>query len=888
MKTKFVKFCLCIALSLLAVAALAQKVTIKGTIVDTQTKEALIGASIVVKGTNAGTTTNSNGEFSLNESKTNGTIIFSYIGYLRKEMPFTANGSTLDLGKVKLTAENQELEGVVITGSGVVDLAEDRKTPIAVSTISISEIQAKSVGNVEFPDVMKNTPSVYVASQAAGFGDSQMYLRGFDQSNTAFLLNGQPINGMEDGLMYWSDWAGMTDMASVVQVQRGLGSSKLAISSVGGTVNIVTKSTDKSKGGFLRLLSGNGGYAKGTLAYSTGMGKKGWGFSFFLDSWRADKQYADGTRGEGQNYFFSVGKKSGRSTFNFLLLGSPQWHDQNYTKGLTSTYKDGILNSPGYDILGKKGNSNYGFLNGKYLSYRRNYYHKPIANFNWDWAINKNSSLSTVLYASVGVGGGTGTYGNSPGYVDGGYNTSDGRVNWNNIVGYNDSVAGGYLNGYNGVAIRSSVNNHKWYGLVTNYENKVGKHLTTNIGADIRFYKGTHFRELINLLGLRGTKETFGGEATHTVIATFDTNPWSALFNYADKDQRIGYDYDEKINYQGVFGQAEWSNDQFSAFVQGAVSNQSYKGIDRSDFSSEKESDWVNKTGYNIKGGISYNLSAANTVFANIGQYSRQPFRDNIFSNEDDETEYDSSVKNEHIFGLEAGYKLNAGPLKLNINLYYTSWNNRYLSLSGSDYTVTNSSSVYYNHTYTDVYYKFQNISELHKGVEVDLRYRPVEAWLIRGDLSIGDWKYNGSSPVKVVDQNTTTTIDDLSVDLAGTKIGDAPQTSFGVVTSYDIIADKFSVDADWNYYAKLYAEVDASDVADASIAGTTYQPDKINNYGLVDFGATYNFAIGPNKLQLRGNIYNLFNNDYFSQEDSYGYMYGNGSTWNFSLKYIF
>ena len=65
---------------------------------------------------------------------------------------------------------------------------------------------------------MKNTPSVYVANQGSGFGDSQIFLRGFDDTNTAFLLNGQPINGQEDGRMYWSNWSGMSDVANAVQV----------------------------------------------------------------------------------------------------------------------------------------------------------------------------------------------------------------------------------------------------------------------------------------------------------------------------------------------------------------------------------------------------------------------------------------------------------------------------------------------------------------------------------------------------------------------------------------------------------------------------------------------------------------------------------------------
>src|SRR5690606_36829424 len=111
------------------------------------------------------------------------------------------SGGTNDLGTIVLNADNsQNLGEVVVVGRGVIDIA-DRKTPIAASTITPLEIQEKGVGNVEFPQVMKNTPSVYVADQAGGFGASKMYVRGFDQSNTAFLLNGQPINGMEDGNM---------------------------------------------------------------------------------------------------------------------------------------------------------------------------------------------------------------------------------------------------------------------------------------------------------------------------------------------------------------------------------------------------------------------------------------------------------------------------------------------------------------------------------------------------------------------------------------------------------------------------------------------------------------------------------------------------------------
>ena len=138
---------------------------------------------------------------------------------------------------------SETLDEVVVT-SGVIDIAKVRETPIAVSTISPSEITLKT-GNLEFPEIMNNTPGVYATKQGGGYGDSRLSLRGFDQRNTSFLINGQPVNDMENGWVYWSNWQGLTDVASGIQIQRGLGASRLAVPSVGGTVSIFTKAAQK-------------------------------------------------------------------------------------------------------------------------------------------------------------------------------------------------------------------------------------------------------------------------------------------------------------------------------------------------------------------------------------------------------------------------------------------------------------------------------------------------------------------------------------------------------------------------------------------------------------------------------------------------------------------
>ncbi|RSK41722.1 TonB-dependent receptor [Mangrovimonas spongiae] len=845
--------------------------TVTGTVMDAEMNAPLPGANIVEKGTSNGVSSDFDGNFTITTEAASGEVVVSYVGYGKVTVSF--DGDT-NLGSITLTPDNS-LDEVVIVGSGLIDLAEDRKTPIAVSTIKATEIQEK-VGAQDVTMTLVNTPSVYVASQASGFGDTNIRVRGFEQDNTAFLLNGQPINGMEDGKMYWSNWSGVSDIASAVQIQRGLGSSKLAISSVGGTVNFITKATDRNQGGFASVTTGYNNYLKTTLSYSTGLNEKGFGASVMMSHWQGDG-YNFGTKGQGQTYFISLGYKiNDAHELNFLLTGAPQWHDQNYRKRISD-----------YLTYGKKYNYNYGYLNGEYLSLRRNFYHKPVANLNWDWNINEKSNLSTVLYASWGRGGGTGSYGTGNTYIDNGV-TDNGLINWNAVVDYNSTVPNriGDASTYTGSAIRGSMNNHAWYGLVTNYENQLTDNLSMNVGADLRTYKGTHFRQLVNLLGLNGFEE--GGislqyPSSYVVSETYSINPWSTMFNYADEDERVDYDYDERINYGGVFGQLEYATDKFSAFVQGSVSTQSHIRWDRFQYvEAEEESESVNNTGFNIKGGGSYSFNDRNTVYANAGYYSRQPYHDNIYLNYTNDI--NPLTENEKILGLELGYTYTSSVFSASLDLYRTSWKDR---VTTSSYTDGDTNDLFYE---TD-----EGVEQLHTGAELQLTARPFRALRLKGFVSVGNWEYVGDAQTTTRDENLNTLSVEME-DVDGGKVGGAAQTTFGLGFDYEIL-ERFSIDADYRYYNNLYADV-----------GAIKENLELPGFGVTDAGISYKMLVGKNKtnsVNLRFNMNNVLDEEYISEsstaikaeagDQTYDGLnvnnqvyFGNGRTWNFGIRYNF
>ncbi|MEL0643687.1 TonB-dependent receptor [Olleya sp. Ti.3.14] len=838
-----------LAVTLMCTAFTMAQSTVTGTVMDADLNSPLPTASVVEKGTTNGTTSDFDGNFTLKTKSPSGVIEISYVGYGKISMPFS--GDT-DLGNLSLISNNS-LDEIVIVGSGVIDLASGRKTPVAVSTIKAAEIQEKA-GNWDLPEVLKSTPSVQNV-KGGGFGDGQMFLRGFDQTNTAFLLNGQPINGMEDGKMYWSNWSGVMDVANAIQVQRGLGASKLAISSVGGTVNIVTKTIDRKEGGFVQQMIGNDDYTKTTAYFSTGVNEKGWSFSGLLGHWQGDG-YVDYTAGQGQTYFFSVGyQPNEKNAFNFLLTGAPQWHAAA-GRGSIGTF---LENGRKYNDWNESGvNSSNTIDKGGIYPGGRNIYHKPVANLSWDYTINDNSSLSTVLYGSLGRG----------------------------------AFASAIINDGVGYA-RGSYNNHNWFGLVSNYNNKISETLNLNFGADVRTYNGVHFRGVNEFIGGQtslSANSTFLGD--YTITDTYGgINPWGMVFNpNTDANQRLGYNYEETITYYGVFGQLEYSKDAVSAFFQGAISNQDHQVTNEYSYDVATDSDKVSNFGFNVKAGAAYAINNYNKVFVNAGYYSRQPFHDNLYDNVRNSVDLIvPSVENEKITGLEAGYQFGSDKISANFNVYHTIWDNRTDPSNNGE----NQESATYES------YQTQGIKQVHSGVELEVFTRPFNNLKVNGFLSLGDWKYEGNASRRTFDGDGNEIGTQTEIDVDGLNVGGAAKVTGGINLDYEFLP-RFSFDTAFNWYNDQHSEGSFSKDA---------PPLSLPSYTTVDAGLSYKMLVGENgsnSLQFRVNVNNLFDEVYLesvfgsteaSINDSENYKginksnngrFGYGRTWNASIRYNF
>ena len=906
------QFVLASLMALISITAFAQTGSVKGRVLDAS-GEGAVGANVILKGSaGVGATANLDGTFMINNVPAGAqTFVITSIGLLEQEVNVTVTaGQTADLGTIRMEESVIGLQEVQVIAS----VAIDRKTPVAVSSIRGSIIETK-LGNQEFPEILRSTPGIYTTKQGGGFGDARINVRGFNQRNVAVMINGIPVNDMENGWVYWSNWAGLSDVTSNMQVQRGLGATKLAVSAVGGSINIITDAAKMEQGGSVSVGVGNNGYQKYGVSYSTGLMDNG--LALTVQGTRtAGDGYVQGTQFSAWSYFASLSQQLGENhTIAVTALGAPQWHHQRswanplsdyaaYTTGPKADVRTypGIENGDQFNI---RYNSDFGYLNGEEFAMRRNFYHKPKVFVNHYWTVNSDWEVATSAYYSAGRGGGTGDLGriNNIRPFFSVMDDANGHLRFDDIVAWNsgqtvadfgadiptwDAAAEGFGAAYNGQRVgesfqngiirRASMNEHNWYGVISNVTGKLSDNLSLSTGIDLRSYRGLHYRRVENLLGL---------QAYHDDDDINNREKFITAEGRADGNE-IDYNNDGLVQWYSAYGQLEYSNDQLTAFISGSGALQRFQRIDYflyEDTDPEQTSPWVNHWGGTVKGGLNYNINENHNVYVNGGYFSQQPIFDNVFINFSNDV--DSTIENRTVNAIELGYGFRSGMLSVNLNAYRTVWENRTLELFIRDYTPG-----------IDGTARFTNLGQQHQGIEMDLSFNPIPMLTINGMLSLGDWTYSNDFEATIFNaDNQGEVIGQETLYIDAVKVGDAAQTTANIEAIFRPIKG-LNIYGSWYYADNLYANFD---VESPTFFTEGNQAWKLPSYSLVDAGASYNFKVMDFDITARVNVNNVLNTTYISEAatnflpgtdgiipDNNRVFFGFGRTWNTSLKVRF
>lgn len=917
---------------------------IKGRILDGKLKEGIPGATILIEGTDQGSISDLDGYFTIkNAPSGKHQLVITGVGFVKKTMEIQVSGALTDLQSLEMESDAIGLEEISVVAS----YAIDRKTPVAVSTLNAEMIEAK-LNNQEFTEILKITPSIYSSKLGGGFGDSRINVRGFDQTNTAVLINGIPVNDMENGRVFWSNWSGLGDVTREIQVQRGLGASKLAINSVGGTINILTRTTDQRAGGTAGINIANDGYFKYNMTVSTGRMDGGWALTL-AGSRTTGNGYINGTWIDSWSYFAAFSKELGiNHQIGLTVTGSPQRHGQRTTPIRLGEMIP--LTDPDGDYLkqlenGKVGNHNskseirstrfnpdFGTYQGHIYSMRENYYHKPQYALNHYWNISKKAFLATSLYSSIGRGGGTGERGNLPDVDQDGkfedtyealFRNKDGTINFDALFNYQAGRAAnsgkyGRVAGESsstsplksGMIQRASMNEHNWFGALSTFKLDLTNQIHVLAGLDWRKYRGIHYRRVQNLLGNdawldprninaksiqvdinrngvidptkldldnNGVLESNGREFGNIVYAD------AGDFTIENKKNKINYDNDGIINWLGGFGQVEYSNGPLSTFIAGSISNTGYQREDRFSYAdtASQLSKKVSFSGFNIKAGVNYNLSKAFNVFVNGGNYSKAPSFEAVFpflnnipniSN----SENANGARNEKVIAGEAGVGYRSSIISANLNYYYTIWKDHFIS---QFYQTLPGSSL----AFVDV--NILGVGVLHKGIELEILSKPFKTLELRGMASIGDWTYNTNGFAVILDDNQHI-LDTTIVYTNGLKVGDAPQTTFGL-SAFWRFAKGFALDVDYFHFMNFYANFNASNRLEPNPAQALSLPD----FGTMDVALQYSFKVSGTDCRVRMSVYNIWDELYVADASDASKLttatgfFGFGRTWNLGFR---
>lgn len=871
----------------------AQTVKLSGTVLDAVTGESLIGANVTyAPGKGAVADLDGNFEFDLAPGIYD--IHVSFVGYNEFVQKVNLTSKPYHM---EILLDMIELDEVVI----VADVARERSTPIAFSSVSQKQI-AEEQGTQDLPLLLNYTPGVYATQSGGGDGDARINIRGFDQRNMAVMLDGIPVNDMENGWVYWSNWV---LPVQTMQVQRGLSASKLALPSVGGTINVISIGIDAKPEIKFNQDFASGNFTRSQLLINTGKLKGDWGL-VFVGSYRRGDGIVDQLYTEGYSYFLKAEKYFGNHRLSFTAAGAPQKHAQRKFKSeipLFSTelaeqtgIADSVINEipemgilynefwgdyQSYDVIGNGVANNP--LNPNILTYvdstvtnqgsiqkqniAENYYFKPIFSLRDFWQVNDKLVWVNTLYASYGWGGGTGLNSNSSVPYTANQQRDLQSVYFGNRInttdqGYDDTFSTIDTNysftEYKGSNyIRSSVNNHNWYGALSQITYKLDPRFTFSGGIDLRAYKGIHYREIYDLMG------------ADYILENSDANQ-KGLEMKTVGDKVFYYD-EALVRWAGFFTQLEYTNGILSAFLNITGSMSAYKGIDyyrpQEENGDPYQTDWQRFYGYTFKGGANYNLNENMNVFANVGYLNNAPRFNSVI---DINNSLIEDPDYEQVTAFELGYAVSSRTISINVNGYVTNWNNRPINrLYGANLpqngVIPGVPPDEVDSNQVDIFIK--TMDALHMGIEFDAAWVFHPKWKLQFLFSLGDWTWQSEEKAQYIYGNAIPIVDadgnilTEQIDVSGVHVGDAAQTQVGGMLEFLPTKNSY-VRARYTFFGRNFSNFDPGSLIGANGGRDSWQ---IPNYQLIDFFAGYRFKLNKGTLGFSFIVNNLLNELYIS-----------------------
>jgi len=560
----------------------AAQIQISGKVLEAQTKEPLIGATVLQTGTNNGVSTNTDGSFEIDlldgEERS---LRISFTGFKSKTVTVVRSQSDL---QILLLPDTYVSDEVLVEATRV-----DESIPVTFSNLDQEEIQKRNLGQ-DVPYLLNLTPSTVVTSDAgAGIGYTGIRIRGVDPARINVTINGIPVNDAESHSVFWVNLPDIASSIENIQVQRGVGTSTNGAAAFGGSINLQTSSNSLEPYAEINTGVGSFNTRKANIQLGSGLMKNGWSFEGRLSQITSDG-FIDRASSDLNSFYLSGSKRGKRSLLKADIFSGDEvtyqaWYgvEESVLEGGNRTFNEAGM---------EKSGSPY---QNQVDDYGQDYYQ-----LHYSYNLLDNWSLNTSLHYTKGAG-----------YYE-------------EYKGGEDLADYGITPANPGDPTESDLIRRRWldndfYGMVfsTKYTHSASWNLT--FGGGLNKYDGDHFGEVI--------WARFAGNSEFE-DRYYDNNAIKKDANIYGKAQ---YFFNENLSSY--------------LDLQVRTISYEFDGIDIQNNTVVDIRDRDNLTFFNPKFGLSYTVNDENRLFASFGIASKEPTRDeyvesSVASRPDPETLY--------------------------------------------------------------------------------------------------------------------------------------------------------------------------------------------------------------------------------------------------------
>jgi len=792
-----------ILLLFFSIQILPQIKSIKGIVLDADSRLPLRGANVFINGTNLGSATNDAGFFLIDYNFTDSsTIVVSYIGYSAVEI--IVSEKNLEDLLVLLERKILPSQTILIEAS----VGKRGVTPISFDKIIRDEISKDYVVQ-DIPNYLSQLPSTtFYSENGNGIGYNYLSIRGFDQRRISVSINGIPQNDPEDHNVYWLDFPDLLASTELLQVQRGSGSGVIGFPSVGGSINIITSPfSDKPK---FDLSASIGSYntRKYSASFSSGLIANRYSVYAKL-SQILSSGYRNLSWSKLNSYHLSFVRYDDNLTTQLNLYGGP------ISDGLAYT---GVAKFAVKDPIERRANYSYWEADETGYTYVVNRRPEEIENFSQphfellnEFHLNENMKFNSALFLVLGSG-----------FFD--YDGS-----WS--VFYDDYFRL-KLNGFDSsqvptnTLIRAQVEN-KQFGWIPKFSfNHSNGQLI--IGGEFRIHKSDH---------------------------------WGSI-NYAEnipagvrKDYKYYFYNGAKDIFSGFIHEIYKLNDRINLLGELQLAYHKYKLYNEKYIGNDFA---IDKLFLNPRVGMNYKFSETMSTFVSFARVTREPRLKNYYDaaessageqpqfavNPNGSYDFNSpNVQPETMNDLELGFSYQSNFLTVNLNFYYMLFENEIVKSGKLDR---------FGQPVTG------NVDRTtHAGLEISFVYKPFEILEFMGNATFSSNKINeGKYFINETDW----------IDLSENEIGGFPgiMANAGVQVQLNKLFLKVNAKYVGKFYSDNF-DSNLNNYL-IQFPGFTDYNDNINEaYFVVDLYGSYDFNLfgGANDSKIFLQVNNIFNSLY-------------------------